>query len=489
MINFDYDLGVIGGGAAGLTTAAGAAQFGAKTILIEKSDKLGGDCLHFGCVPLKTLIRTAGVWGLASRLKEFGLPGLDLVPVDLNKIMERVHSVIEKIQEQDSPERLSRLGVEVLFGRPQFLDDHSVKVDERNISAKAWIIATGSRPSIPPVEDIADVPYWTNETVFSQKILPDSLIILGGGPIGLEMAQAFQRLGSRVTIVEFTDQILGTEDPDIARMLMGRLEAEGIKILTGTKAVQVKKEGKKISLRVVSAKGEGKAKILEADALFAATGRRPNVDELGLESSGVEFTTKGITTDLRMRTNIAHIYACGDVNGQFLFTHVAGYEAGVALTNICLHLPRRADYSKVPWCIYTDPEVAGIGLNETRAKKEGVAYRLLEDSFEENDRALAEAEPFGKIKVLVTPKGKPLGCQIIGAHAGELIHEWIPALTGGLRLSTLAGAIHIYPTLSEISKKAAGSYFAGKIFSDQKKKVLRFFFHFKGRTSAAKVEE
>jgi pyruvate/2-oxoglutarate dehydrogenase complex dihydrolipoamide dehydrogenase (E3) component len=395
--------------------------------------------------------------------------------------MDRVHSVIEKIQEHDSPERFCGLGVEVLFSHPEFLDDHSVKIDGRNISAKAWIIATGSRPSIPPVEGIADVPYWTNETVFSQKKLPDSLIILGGGPIGLEMAQAFQRLGSNVTIIEFMDQILGPEDPDIAQILTGRFEAGGIKILTNTKAVQVKKEGKKIFLSVAPAKGEGKAQILEADALFVATGRRPNVEALGLESVGVESTPKGLTTDLRMRTNIPHIYACGDVNGQFLFTHVAGYEGGIALTNICLHLPRKADYSRVPWCTFTDPEVASIGFNEKRARKEGVAYRVLEDSFKENDRALAESESLGKIKLLVNPKGKLLGCQIIGAHAGELIHEWIPALNGGLKLSTMAGAIHVYPTLSEISKRTASNYFAEKLFSDRTKKVLRFFFHFKGR--------
>jgi pyruvate/2-oxoglutarate dehydrogenase complex dihydrolipoamide dehydrogenase (E3) component len=489
MGNFDYDLGIIGGGAAGLTAAAGAAQFGAKTILIEKSDKLGGDCLHFGCVPSKTLIRTAGVWALARRLQEFGLPGLELVPVDLSKVMERVNSVIEKIQEHDSPERFCRLGAEVLFSHPRFLDNHLVKVEGRNISAKAWIIATGSRPSIPPVEGITDVPYWTNETAFSQKKLPDSLLILGGGPIGLEMAQAFQRLGSNVTIIEFMDQILGPEDPDIAQILMGRLEAEGMKIMTSTKAVKVEKKGKKICLSVVPAKGEGKVQILEADALFVATGRRPNVEDMELESTGVESTPKGIITDLRMRTNIPHIYACGDVNGQFLFTHVAGYEGGIALTNVCLHLPRKADYSRVPWCTYTDPEVASIGLNEKRAKKEGVAYQVLEDFFKENDRALAEAEPLGKIKVLVNPKGKLLGCQIIGAHAGELIHEWITALNGGLKLSTMAGAIHVYPTLSEISKRAASNYFAEKLFSDRTKKVLRFFFHFKGRACTAPEEK
>ena len=481
MGSFDYDLGVIGGGAAGLTAAAGAAQLGAKTILIEKSDKLGGDCLHFGCVPSKTLIRTAKVWSLARRSKEFGLPAIDLPAVDLGKVMERVHSVIERIQAHDSPERFCKLGAEVLFGDPAFLDNHMVEADGRRISAKAWIVATGSRPALPPVEGIEDVPYWTNETVFSQKKLPERLFALGGGPIGLEMAQAFQRLGSQVTIVEFMDQILGPEDPDMARILRDRLEAEGVKILTGTKAVKAEKKGGQIALSVAPAKGEGRIQILQADALIVATGRRPNVEDLGLDAIGVKYTPKGIVTDARMRTKVPHIYACGDVNGQFPFTHVAGYEGAIALTNACLHLPRKADYTKVPWCTYTDPEVASIGLNEKRAKGAGVEYRVLEDSFRENDRALAEAEPFGKIKILIDPKGKPLGCQIIGAHAGELIHEWIVAINRGLRLSTLAGAIHVYPTLSEISKRAAGNYFSEKIFNERTRKWLHIIFRFKGR--------
>lgn len=489
MGNFDYDLGIIGGGAAGLTAAAGAAQFGAKTLLIEKSEKLGGDCLHFGCVPSKTLIRTARIWTLARRSQEFGLPGLKLASVNLSKVMERVHAVIEKIQEHDSPERFCKLGAKVLFSNPEFLDDHTVKVDEKNISAKDWIIATGSRPAIPPVGSISDVPYWTNETVFSQKKLPNSLLVLGGGPIGLEMAQAFQRLGSQVTIVEFMDQILGLEDPDIAQILRERLEAEGMEILTGTKAIYAKEKDEKIHLTLAPAKGQRRVKIVIADALLVATGRRPNVEDLELESAGVEYTPKGIITDARMRTNVPHIFACGDVNGQFPFTHVAGYEGGIALTNVCLHLPRKADYSKVPWCTYTDPEVASVGLNEKRAKGEGVEYRVLEDFFKDNDRALIEAEPLGKIKVLVSPKGKLLGCQIIGAHAGELIHEWITAINGGLKLSTMAGAIHVYPTLSEISKRAAGNYFTEKLFSDQTKKVLRFLFHFKGRACTLPKEK
>lgn len=481
MATFDYDLGIIGGGAAGLTAAAGAAQFGAKSILIEKYKALGGDCLHFGCVPSKTLIRSARVWALARRSPEFGLPQVALPPIDLGAVMDRVQSVIAQIQRHDSTERFCTLGAEVRFGQPRFLDDHRVEVDGDRLSAKSWIISTGSSPALPPVEGLPGVPYWTNETVFSQRMLPQRLLVLGGGPIGLEMAQAFQRLGARVTVVEFMDQILGPEDADVADILRMRLEAEGMALLTGTKAVQAESRGSEILLAVAPASGTGTTRVLEADALLVATGRKPNVTDLGLEQTGVEFTPRGIPTNARMQTSVRHIYACGDVNGQFPFTHVAGYEASVALTNIILHLPRRADYAKVGWCTYTDPEVASIGLNEKRAKAANVEYRVLEEHFRENDRALAEGEPGGKIKLLISPKGKPLGCQIIGAHAGELIHEWIVAIGGGVKLSTMAGGIHVYPTLSEISKRAAGRYFTEKLFSERTKSILRHLFHLKGR--------
>jgi pyruvate/2-oxoglutarate dehydrogenase complex dihydrolipoamide dehydrogenase (E3) component len=377
----------------------------------------------------------------------------------------------------------------VRFGQPRFLDDHTVEVDGDRLSAKAWIISTGSSPALPPVEGLLNVPYWTNETVFSQRILPPRLLVLGGGPIGLEMAQAFQRLGSRVTIVEFMDQILGPEDADVADILRNRLEAEGMAMLTGVKAVKAESHGAEILLTVAPASGKGATRVLKADALLVATGRKPNVMDLGLEQAGVEFTPRGIPTNARMQTTMHHMYACGDVNGQFPFTHVAGYEASVALTNIILHLPRRADYTKVGWCTYTDPEVASIGLNEKRAKAANIEYRILEEHFRENDRALAEGESRGKIKILISPKGKPLGCQIIGAHAGELIHEWVVASAGGVKLSTMAGGIHIYPTLSEISKRAAGRYFTEKLFSERTKSILRHLFHLKGRacTPSTKV--
>jgi pyruvate/2-oxoglutarate dehydrogenase complex dihydrolipoamide dehydrogenase (E3) component len=481
MAHFDYDLGIIGGGAAGLTAAAGGAQFGAKTILIEKTEKLGGDCLHYGCVPSKTLIRTAAVWAQAKRAKEFGLPGLKLPPVNLGDVMDRVHSVIETIQHHDSTERFCGLGAEVRFGSPVFADDHVVDIDGDRISAGKWIIATGSSPAPPPVDGIDDVPYWTNETVFSQRDLPSRLIVLGGGPIGLEMSQAFARLGSKVTVVEFMDQILGPEDADLAEILKSRMELEGVEFHVKTRAVKAEADGSVVRLTVAPANGSGKMNILEGDALLVAAGRKPNVEGLGLGNAGIEFTSRAIPTDLRMRTNISHIFACGDVNGQLPFTHVAGYEGGIALTNAVLRLPRKADYSKIGWCTYTDPEVASIGLNEKRAKKEGVPYHLFEEKFEDNDRAVAEGEPLGKIKMLVGPKGKLLGCQIIGSHAGELIHEWIIAMGGGVKLSTMAGAVHVYPTKSEISKRVAGDVFTERIFGERTKSVLRLLFNLKGR--------
>jgi len=481
MANYDYDLGVIGGGAAGLTAAAGGAQFGARTILIEKSERLGGDCLHVGCVPSKTLIRTAGVWAQTGRLREFGLPGIVRPPVELGAVMDRVRGVIDRIQEHDSPERFCGLGAEVRFGHPAFVDSHRVAVGGRTVSARTWVIATGSSPVLPPVEGLAGLPVWTNETVFSQRSLPERLLVLGGGPIGLELAQAFARLGSRVTVVEFLEQILGPEDADIARLLRDRLEAEGIVFLTGTKAIRTHREGRSILLTVSPASGPGEAMILTGDALLVAAGRKPNTDGLGLEAAGVAFTARGIPTDARLRTNVHHIYACGDVNGQLPFTHVAGYEGGIAVTNAVLHLPRKADYEKIGWCTYTDPEVASIGLNEKRAGKAGIEYRLFEEPFAGNDRALAEGEPAGKIKLLASPQGRLLGCQIIGPRAGELIHEWVLALNAGVRLSTIAGTVHIYPTLSEISKRAAQQPFAAKLFSKTTKGVLRFLFDLKGR--------
>jgi pyruvate/2-oxoglutarate dehydrogenase complex dihydrolipoamide dehydrogenase (E3) component len=373
------------------------------------------------------------------------------------------------------------LGAQVVFGKASFVDDHSVNLDGNTLSARSWIIATGSSPALPPVEGLAHTPYLTNETIFSQKKLPASLIVLGGGPIGLELAQALGRLGSQVTIVEFMDRILGPEDTDIADILQQQLKEEGITIYTATKAVKARYDNSLFHLTITDASGKGQNSTLTAEALLVAAGRKPNIDGLALDAAGVIFTSRGIPTDTRMKTNVSHIYACGDINGLFPFTHVAGYEAGIALTNAILRLPRKADYSKIGWCTYTDPEIASIGYNEKRAKKEGLKYRVWEEPYAENDRAQAEGKTKGKIKLLVSPGGKLLGCQIIGAHAGELIHEWVIAVSGGVKLSTIAGSVHIYPTISEISKRVAGKIFAEKIFSQRTKSILKFIFSLKGR--------
>jgi pyruvate/2-oxoglutarate dehydrogenase complex dihydrolipoamide dehydrogenase (E3) component len=251
-------------------------------------------------------------------------------------------------------------------------------------------------------------------------------------------------------------------------------------ILTGTKAVRAQSNGGMIRLTISPTGAEGQEQVLEGDALLVAAGRRPNIEGLGLEAAGVQATARGIGVDARLRTNVSHIYACGDVSGGLMFTHVAGYEAGVALSNAVLRLPRKADYRHVPWCTYTDPEVASVGLNEKRAKEDGIDYRLIEERFGDNDRALAEGEPQGKIKVLVNPGGRPIGVQIVGPHAGELIHEWVAVIQGGIKLTTLAGAIHTYPTLAEISKKSAADYVAEKLFSDRVRKLLHLLFRLQG---------
>jgi pyruvate/2-oxoglutarate dehydrogenase complex dihydrolipoamide dehydrogenase (E3) component len=483
MATHDYDIGIIGGGAAGLTAAAGAARFGAKTLLIERRDRLGGECLHSGCVPSKTLLKSAGVRALAGRCAEYGLPPLPLPPVNLGAVMDHVADVIADIERRDAPARFEALGATVRFGAASFGDAHTVELDGGFASAGRWIVATGSRPALPPVEGLDRTPHWTNETVFTVRDLPARLLVLGGGPSGIELAQAFQRLGSQVTVVEFLDRILSAEDPDMSDLVRARLEAEGLRILTSTRAVRAQPAdgGAPAEVRLTVEPKEGGAReILEADALLVAAGRLPNVEGLRLENAGVAYSARGIPTNARMRTSQPHIYACGDVTGQWLFSHVAGYEASVAVTNAVLRVPRLADYRVVPWCTYTDPELASVGLNETRARAAGIPYRVIEEFFSENDRAATEGGKTGKLKLLADKKGRCLGCQIVGAHAGELIHEWVLAMGKKLHLSSVAEAVHAYPTFSEISKKAAGDFYAERLFGPAARRLLHLLFGLRG---------
>lgn len=479
MAEYDFDIGILGGGSAGLTTAAGAAQLGAKTLLVDKFGKLGGDCLHFGCVPSKTLITSANAYHLMKRAKEFGLPEVDLKPVDFRDVSKRIKDVISVIQKHDSEERFCSLGAKVEFGAPVFTDEHSIRLNGKTYSAGKWVLATGSSPFIPPVEGLDKTPYITNKEIFYLDKLPSSMIVLGGGPIGIEMAQAFCRLGTKVTVIQRGGQILNKEDRDMADGVMDVMSGEGVTFYLNAAVVRARDMG---SLREVTVRtNEGKMLSLQAETILVATGRSPNVRNLGLENIGVEYDRGGLKVDDRLRTSQKHIYGAGDVIGRYNFTHSAGYEGGIVVSNAIFHLPRKTDYTYLPWCTFTDPELASIGMNEKMAKEAGIDYSVWTEQFKNNDRGLAAGETTGMIKMILDEKEKPIGVQILGAHAGELISEWVAAFTGGIKLTKLAPAVHPYPTLGEINKKVAGDVLATKIFSDKVKKGLKFFFHLRGR--------
>ena len=482
MTTFDFDIGVIGGGAAGLTVASGSSQLGAKTLLVEKEKELGGDCLHYGCVPSKTLIKTAHVYHLMKKGEMFGLPQVDVPPVEYREVVKRIRSVIDVIQKNDSEERFCSLGVKVESGSPSFVDEHTITLNGDRVSAKNWVIATGSSPAVPPIDGLDKTPYLTNKEIFYLDRLPRSLVVLGAGPIAIEMAQAFFRLGSEVSVIQRSSQILSREDKDMADAVMEVLSEEGVVFHTEASVTGVRDLG---DTREVSFKTGDRLTSIKAEEILVAMGRRPNLEGLDLENAGVSFDRKGIQVDQRLRTTQKHIYAAGDVTGAYQFTHAAGYEGGIVISNAVFHLPRKADYTFLPWCTYVDPELGSIGMNEKGAKRAGIEYTLWEELFKDNDRSLAEGEKIGKIKMILDEKERPLGVQILGPHAGELISEWVAVLNGKTKLSTLASAIHPYPTLGEINKRVAGAYLSPKIFSDRVRKGLKFFFNLKGRACSA----
>ncbi|NWF53920.1 MAG: FAD-dependent oxidoreductase [Syntrophaceae bacterium] len=479
MAAYDYDIGILGGGSAGLTVAAGSAQLGAKTLLIEKEEKLGGDCLHFGCVPSKTLIHLARVYHLMKRSEEFGLPPVEIKPVNFREVAKRIQAVIQVIQKHDSEERFCGLGAKVEFGAPTFKDEHTVDLEGKSLSAKNWVIATGSSAAIPPVPGLEKTPYLTNRDLFSFDRLPASMIILGAGPIAAEMAQAFNRLGTRVSVIQRSGQILSNEDKDLADSIMEVLKTEGVRFYLHTAILSARDLGSEREV-IIQKKGEDPIP-LKAERILVALGREANLKGLNLEGIGIPYDEKGLKLDARLRTGHKHIYGAGDVTGTYPFTHAAGYEGSIVVSNAIFHLPRKVNYTFVPWCTYTDPELASIGMNEKRAKEAGVEYDLWVEEFKDNDRSLAEGEQVGRIKMLLDKKGKPIGVQILGPRAGDLLSEWVAAFNGGIKPMTLAAAVHPYPTLGEINKKVAGTYLSSKIFSERIKKGLRFFFNLRGR--------
>jgi len=345
------------------------------------------------------------------------------------------------------------------------------------VTADKIVLATGSAASAPAIPGLDKTPFLTNREIFSQGELPESLVILGAGPIGIEMAQAFARLGSRVSVIHRGGGVLGKEDPDMAGLVQKALEGEGVRFLLNSQVKLVSGDERRVVVTFESPEGQG---TLEASKLLVALGRNPNIQDLDCPAAGVEFTDRGIAVDRRQRTSQKHIFAAGDCAGRFLFTHAAGYEGSIAVSNAVFHLPRKADYAWLPWCTFTDPELASIGHNETSAKKSGLEFDVYMEEFSANDRAQAEGESGGRLKLLLGHGGRPLGVQILAPRAGELINEWVSVLGGGVRLSTLAGAMHPYPTLGELNKRVAGSVLADKIFSPRVRKILRFFFRYRG---------
>jgi len=443
----EYDVVIIGGGSGGLVVASAAAQLKAKVALVEK-DRLGGDCLWFGCVPSKSLLHASRV---AHEVKTSSRFGVYSTPPDIqfSEAIGHVQKAISNIQPNDSPERFESLGVEVIFGQGEFKDENTFTVNGRDLTARAFVISTGSRPKVPPIEGIEEAGFLTNEQVFSLKERPESLAVIGAGPIGCELGQAFHRLGSQVTMISSRDHILPKEDPEAALVVEQQLEADGIHLLRGARAQKVEVIDGKKHLWV------GDEKVV-VDEILVSSGRVPNVDSLNLEAAGVEYHEKGLLVNQKLQTSNKRIYGCGDVIGGYQFTHVAGYEAGVVIQNALFFPSAKADYRVIPWATFTEPELARVGLTEKQAKERyGNEFEVLKQEFADVDRAQAEGATEGFAKIITTPKGQILGAHIVGRSAGEIIHEVILAMKNQLPVSALTGMIHIYPTLSEVNSKAA----------------------------------
>ncbi len=458
-----YNVVVIGAGTAGLVTAAGTAGLGGRVALIERN-LMGGDCLNFGCVPSKALISSAR---LIRRIRESEKWGLDRQEpqFDFEKVFERMRARRAKIAPNDSQERFESLGVDVFHGEARFVSPHEVEVNGQRLRAKNFVIATGSRAVIPKIEGIDSVPYFTNETIFDElEEKPQSMIVLGGGPIGCELTQTFCRLGTHVTMIQRGDQLLPREDRDVAEFLGRRLINEGVRIIknANARAVAITDAGK-VALEFLDRQsGQMAERTFFADALLIAIGRSPNLQSLDLKSAGVDVNERGVRVTDYLQTSQRHIYAVDDVIGPFLFTHMADAQARVVVRNILMpfqFLRQKMDYSVVPWCTYSDPEVAHVGLGEKGAWQERIDYDLFVVSLADVDRAVVESEDAGFAKIL-TAKGsdKILGATIVAPHAGDLLHEFVLAMKTGVGLGTIASTIHAYPTFAELARKAGDKY-------------------------------
>lgn len=469
----EYDLCIVGGGAAGLVVAAGAATLGAKVVLVEKQ-ALGGDCLHYGCVPSKTLIHSAKIAFTLRDAPRFGIPAQ--VPfIELARVIQRVQSVIKQIEPNDSPERFAQLGVEVIFGVGQFTGPDAFAVNNRVLRAKNFVIATGTRPAIPDISGLQQTPFLTNETLFGLQEDIRHLLILGGGPIGCEMAQSLARLGSRVSLFSFSPSLLPREDEDISAVIAAQFRQEAIDLHMGIQVIKVELDKDEGDVKVLLEHPQQGQYWLSGSHLLIAAGRQANIEGLGLEQAGVESRQGCLILDARLRTTNKHIFACGDVAGPYLFTHMAEHQAGVVLRNTLFHWPSKAQTRSIPWCTYTDPELARVGYSETEALQQGIAHRVYRFPFADIDRAVTAGETTGMAKIITTPRGKLLGACIVGAHAGELIAEYVLAISKGMKASDLSNTLHIYPTLAQINRRVADQRLKAALTPARQKWLQRIF--------------
>ena len=460
------DICVIGGGSGGLSVAAGAVQMGASVVLIEKG-KMGGDCLNYGCVPSKALL-AAGKSAHAHRSSaKFGVAA-DEPSVDFAAVNAHVKGVIAGIEPHDSQERFEGLGCTVIRDGAKFTGPTTVEAGGKTIEARRVVISTGSSPFVPPIEGLADVPYFTNETIFDNTELPKRLIVVGGGPIGMEMAQAHLRLGSEVVVLEGA-KALGKDDPELTSIALENLRSEGLDIREDAMAERVTGEGGKVQVHL---KG---GETVEGTHLLMAVGRKPNVEGLDLEKAGIEYTKRGITVGANLKTSNSKVYAIGDVTGGLQFTHVAGYHAGIVIRSALFRMFwAKASTDHIPWITYVDPEIAHLGMTEAQAReKYGSTINVLRFEASDTDRARAERTGKGLIKVVL--KGtRIIGASIVGKEAGEMIHIWAYAIANKQKIGSVAGYVAPYPSLGEASKRVAGTYYTPKLFSDRTRKIVQF---------------
>lgn len=466
------DVCVIGAGSGGLSVAAGAAQMGASVALVEKGD-MGGDCLNTGCVPSKALLAAAAKAEGMRNPGAFGIAGQE-PQVDWSDVHRHLEQVIAAIAPNDSQARFEGLGVRVIRAAGHFVDRQTLQAGGVRVRAKYFVLATGSSPYVPPIPSLDHVPYFTNETIFSNSDSIEHLIVIGGGPIGLEMAQAHRRLGAKVTVIEAAG-CLPKDEPEMAAVVLERLRGEGIDLHESAGDLSVEPSAAGIRARWMVG---GVAQSVIGSHLLISTGRRANVEGLNLEAAGVVCSRKGVETDARLRTTNRRIFAVGDVTGPYQFTHMAAYQAGIVIRNMLFKLPAKVDYRAVPWVTYTDPELAHVGLTEAEAVAKGKRVRVLRWDFSDNDRAQAERRTEGKVKIVCTPKGAILGATLVGLHAGELIQPWVLAISQKLKVSAMASIIAPYPTLAEVNKRVAGSFFTGKLFSSGTRRLVRFLMRF-----------